>query len=568
MRISRKLGDYSSVIAVSAGMLAFWLVCIATANNSVRLAFFVAIAGLAALLLRGGSQASRQRETGEAVQDLAFSELQLRQMLDAVPTLLWSAGPDGGTEFQNRRWLEYTGLTEAQAAGEGWTQAIHPGDRDGLLFYWQSLRATGASGGFEARLRRADGEYRWFLFQGEPVRDPSGAITHWFGSNTDIDDRKRAEEASRARQRELELLIDTMPALVWSLTAEGEPDSINKRLERYYGRPVDRTQTVDGSNLTWALQILMHPDDLPAIQAKLERSLRTGAPFRMRYRNRHADGTYRWVSAHAEPLLDESGKIAKWYGVTVDIDDEIRARDTLQATQDRLVRASQLASLAELSASIAHEVNQPLTAVVTNTQAFQRWLQADPPNLERAQGIAGRIVRDALAAAEVLGRIRALFIQKASTKGPLDLNELIAEIVLLMKHRYGPGDISIEAQLDPELPPVFADRVHMQQVLFNLTRNGIEATQSNSGLPKTLDIRSRRLEGLVAVDVLDNGGGIAEPERIFEPFFTTKEDGMGMGLSICRSIVEAHEGRLWAESVSPRGTRFSFELPAHATPQR
>lgn len=495
-------------------------------------------------------------------QALETKEFQLQRLIDALPTLVWSARPDGSTEFLNRRWLEYTGLSQEQATDWNWTAVVHSDDRDRLVEYWRSLLAVGAPGEIEARLRRFDGQYRWFLFQGEPVHDASGTVIHWFGSNTDIDDRKRAEEALRARQYELQQLVDTIPTLVWSVTPEGEPAYINKQLEAYYGRKIDHSQPEVGSKLDGALGRLMHPDDLEAVKGNLIHSLKTGEPFAMRYRNRRGDSVYRWVDNRAMPLRDDDGRIVKWYGVIIDIDDEMRAHDVVRATQDKLSRASQLASLAELSASIAHEVNQPLAAVITNSDACQRWLAADPPNVQRARISAERMVRDSLAAADVVGRIRALFKQTASSRTSINLNEVIGEVRQLMFDEIISQGIFVEADLDEALPPVFADRVQMQQVLVNLVRNGIDAMKSTIDVSKSLKLGSRRYgENTILVYVRDNGDGIAEPERIFEAFFTTKAGGMGMGLAICRSILESHDGRLWAESIEPRGTVFSFTLP-------
>jgi PAS domain S-box-containing protein len=644
-----------------------------------------------------------QRKAEEA---LRASEHQLQQLADAIPTLIWSARPDGSSEFLNRRWLDYTGLSREQAEGWGWVDVLHPDDRGRLVDYWRTLLASGEPGEIEARIRRFDGAHRWFLFRADPVRDVTGSVIRWLGSNTDIDDLKRAEsslrqrerelqllvdtmpsmvcvltpagepsyvnkrlmeyigieqvedldapgqarlssalqslvhpddvsrletilgrafaageafrsehrvrradgtyhwvealgeplrdtggqvvawytvnvdvderhkaeDALRARERELQLLIDTIPTLVWCVTPDGEPDYINKRLETYYGRKVDHAAAVDETRLDRALGRLMHPDDLPIIQRNLGHSLRTGESFCMRYRNRRYDGTYRWVDARAEPLRDDCGRIVKWYGVSIDIDDEVRAQEGLRATQERLSRAAQTASLAELSASIAHEVNQPLAAVITNSQACQRWLSVDPPNLEMARSTADRIVRSAMNAADVISRIRALFRQTMPSRAMTNLNDVIDEVCRLTMDLTKSEGVLVEADLDPALPAVPADRVQMQQVLVNLIRNGIDAMKTNGELTKSLMVASRRHgEDMILVEVRDHGEGAAELGRIFEPFFTTKQGGMGMGLAICRSILEAHEGSLWAENIDPRGTAFCFTLPicsAQAQPPR
>lgn len=646
------------------------------------------ITGWIGILTDVDDEKNAERELDAKVRDL-------QQRIDAVPVLVWTARADGSAEFLNQRWLEYSGLSPAEAAGAGWLANVHPDDQVTLIDYWQSLLSTGKAGGIEARLRSAAGVYRWFLFRAEPLRDASGKVSHWLGSNTDIDERKRAEEdlqerkhelqqlvdavpamisiftpdgeildlnkrlmeylairriedldapgitrltnalqsyvdaddrenvrntltrsfatgepytllhrmrradgeyrwieargealrdssgrilkwyvvnidvdewhkadeALKQRERELQLLVDTIPTGVWRLTAEGEPDYINKRLETYYGRDVDHSAAVDETRLDRALARLIHPDDLPAVQQALGRSLRSGQSFAWRYRNRRADGVYRWVDARAEPLRDEEGRIVRWYGVSIDIDDGINAQEALRLAREKLSKAAQNSSLAELSASIAHEVNQPLAAIVTNSNACQRWLSATPPNLEQAQTSAERIIRSSMRATEIINRIRALFKQTGSTRTLIDVNEVIDEVHHLMIPEATSERVLIEMDLEPALPPVLADRVQVQQLLVNLIRNGADALRVNLDLPKLLVIASRRNGDVVQVDIRDNGEGLAEPERIFEPFFTTKEGGMGMGLAICRSIVEAHEGSLWATRNDPRGTVFSFTFP-------
>jgi signal transduction histidine kinase len=204
--------------------------------------------------------------------------------------------------------------------------------------------------------------------------------------------------------------------------------------------------------------------------------------------------------------------------------------------------------------------------VVTNSHACQRWLSADPPNLPRARATAERIIRDANSAAEVVARIRALFKQTASSRTSLDLNEAIAEVCQLMSDDVTAKNISVEAELEKDLPSIVADRVQVQQVLVNLIRNGIDAMESTTDGSRSLLIRSRRDGSNTAlVEVRDHGSGVEDTDKIFEPFFTTKEDGMGMGLAICRSIVEAHNGRLWAMNNEPRGTTLSFTLPLRSS---
>jgi signal transduction histidine kinase len=244
-----------------------------------------------------------------------------------------------------------------------------------------------------------------------------------------------------------------------------------------------------------------------------------------------------------------------------EIDSLIR-EESLRTMRSRLEHATQLATVAELSATIAHEVNQPLAAVAANASACLRWLSAEPPNLERARLTAEKIVRDANSASEVVNGVRSLFKHSTAATVPLSLNEVVEEVCRLMFDEMSGGDVSIEMDLERDLPRTLADRVQLQQVIVNLVRNGIEAMEATFRAPKVLSIRSRR-EGVdyVRVEVCDRGSGLRDPESAFKPFFTTKKAGMGMGLAICRSIIEAHRGRLWATLNEGWGSTFCFTLP-------
>jgi signal transduction histidine kinase len=221
----------------------------------------------------------------------------------------------------------------------------------------------------------------------------------------------------------------------------------------------------------------------------------------------------------------------------------------------------QIATVAEMSASIAHEINQPLASVVTNAHACQTWLSHDPPNLERAQATLDRIIRDGHSAAEVVRRIRALFKEAAPVKAPLDMNQIVAEVLRVLSDEVRDNSIIVQTDLEDGLPMIEADHVQIQQMLVNLVHNAIEAMAGGSDREKSLVLRSRRQGKELLIQIRDEGVGITDPTLVFEPFFTTKESGMGMGLSISRSIVEAHGGRIWATANEDAGTTFTFALP-------
>jgi PAS domain S-box-containing protein len=493
-----------------------------------------------------------------AEEGLRKSEQELRGIVDAIPQTIVVLGPDGSGLYANRPLLDYTGLTMEQLMApdsRGNPVLFHPEDWARL----QDERRQGLSRAMpfdiEWRVRRNDGQYRWFLVRYHPLRDEQGRILRWYASGTDIDDRKRAEEALRNSEQELRLLIETLPAMVWRTTADGEPDYINQRYADYLGRSL-----AELAQQQW--REIVHPDDVATAAREWTSARETETPLDTTCRFRKADGAYRWFHVHAEPLRDGDGRVVRWYGVNVDIDDQKRTEEALRTTQAKLSRASEIATVSELAASIAHEVSQPLAALVANSHAIQRWLSAEPPNLERAQLTAERIIRDGNAAAEVVNRIRALFKRTDLSRTQLDLNEVIREVNRLMTDKVATSDVRIETDLADDVPPIWADRVQMQQVIANLARNGVEAMESEESYPKVLSIHSRR-DGTnsVLIEIRDHGSGLEDVERVFEPFFTTKDTGMGMGLTICRWIVEAHQGRLWAARNNPRGAVFSFTLP-------
>lgn len=249
-------------------------------------------------------------------------------------------------------------------------------------------------------------------------------------------------------------------------------------------------------------------------------------------------------------------------GFVVDLTERKRAQEALRQASDKVAQATRAASLAELSASIAHEVNQPLAAIVANSHACQTWLSAEPPNLERARVTAERITRDASSAADVVGRIRALFRQAPHAKSPEDVNRLISEACRLLADEIAANDIRIKTNLEPELSLVSLDRIQVQQVVVNLIRNGIEAMDTVVDRPRSLQICScRDGRDAIRVEIRDAGSGFQDTERAFEPFFTTKRHGMGMGLAICRSIIESHGGRLWMANNERHGATVAFTLP-------
>jgi PAS domain S-box-containing protein len=308
---------------------------------------------------------------------------------------------------------------------------------------------------------------------------------------------------------------------------------------------------------------LVHPDDLAAVNRALTEAINGGARYEMEYRVLPCDGEVRVVHSQGDVTRDESGRARRIFGIMQDITERKRAEEELRQTQADLVRATRVTTMGELAASLGHEINQPIAAATTNANACVRWLTRDPPDLEEARAAASGIVKDAKRAGEIISRLRLLFKKGDPQRELVDVNEVIQEMIVLLRHQAYRYSISIRTELAADLPQVMADPVQLQQVLMNLMLNGIDAMKEVEGT-RELTIKSQcGGDGELKILVSDTGVGLPpeQPEQIFNAFFTTKPEGTGMGLSISRSIVESHGGRLWATANSGRGATFHFTLP-------
>jgi PAS domain S-box-containing protein len=488
---------------------------------------------------------------------------QLQATLNVIPAYTWYAASSGGLTFVNKRTANYLGLPKDHPLrfgidiGAQWDAHIpmlHPDDHEETRKVWSTCLRTGEAGEVSFRVRNAQGGYRWFLSRAEPLRASDGSLLQWVGVNLDIEELKCAEQASRESEFKLQQIIETMPGFHWSTGPDGEPTQLNQRVLDYSGM-----QLRDFLQLGW--KRFLHPEDFPETAKAFYDAIQTGTTYHAVHRLRRTDGEYRWYHATADPLRDERGRIIQWYGLSVDIDAGKRAENELRATQVQLARASQAATVAELSASIAHEINQPLAGIVASAETCRTWLAGDNPNLPRARRAIERIIRDGNAAADIIRRIRALFRQTAPAKTSLHINEVIDEVRRLAQDELNRRGVSIETDLTQTLPAVFADRIQIQQVLMNLIRNGAEAMDDSNSDTKRLVVRSQRTDGCIIVEVCDYGPGLTHPEKVFEPFYSTKQNGLGVGLAISRSIVQAHGGVLLVRDNQPQGTVFFLTLP-------
>jgi PAS domain S-box-containing protein len=781
-------------------------------------AYLIAMVLLVALLLASWIVTrlvgSIRRQTEAALQGRARAEQaqrELRLVVDAIPAPVWSARPDGSRDFHSQRWLEFTGLSAEAASGEGWLAAVHPKDRAAIRDQWRSATAAGEPFEVESRGRSASGEYRWFLVRAEPFRDEKGTIVKWYGSNTDIEDRKRAIEALRESEKQWREVFEHNPVMYFMVDATGTVLSVNtfgaaqlgysvsellgqsvlnvffeedqdrvrknvavclehigrthsweirkvrrdgsvlwvrenaKAVRRSDSRLIvliaceDITERKQAENalrqsetylaeaqrlshtgsfgwctgtgeIDWSEETFrifgydrapsvninmvvdrIHPDDRPIAQQVIDRAVSDGKDFDheyrllmpdgsvkyvhavaraandasgsfafvgavtdvtarkqaeqelreseqrfrdyaetasdwlwetgpdhrlssvtqkggpvttqigrapwafatdfeeepekwqvhfanldehmsfrdFKYRTVRSDGSVRHVSSSGKPVFDREGRFLGYRGVASDVTNAVRTEQTeeaLREAQAELAHVTRVTALGELTASIAHEVNQPLAAVVTNAAACLRWLDRETPNLDEARRAVESIVNDCNRAGEVIQRVRALVNKTAPQKVLLNINDVVNEVITLVQHELFSHRVSLRMELTPGLPMVLADRVQLQQVILNLVINGIEAMQPLTDQPRELVILTHQDEAhQVVVAVKDCGTGISteSADRLFNAFFTTKSSGMGMGLSICRSIVDAHGGRLSASGNIGPGATFQFTLPVH-----
>jgi PAS domain S-box-containing protein len=307
----------------------------------------------------------------------------------------------------------------------------------------------------------------------------------------------------------------------------------------------------------------VHPEDRTKWTETIDRAIAEASDYEVEFRILLPDGTLRYILTVGHPVLDASGNLVEFVGNSMDVTERRLGEESLRQTQADLARVTRLTTMGELTASLAHEVNQPIAAASTNANTCLRWLAADPPNIGEARAAATRIAMDTKRAGEIVSRVRQLFKKGSPQRELVDVNDIIREMIVLLRGEISRYNIFVEAELAKDLPLFLADRVQLQQVLMNLVINGIEAMKDVDGR-RELTIRSRRVPTEeVEVSVTDSGAGLPpqQGEQIFNAFFTTKPHGTGMGLRISRSIIESHGGRLWAADNSPQGASFYFTLP-------
>jgi PAS domain S-box-containing protein len=484
-------------------------------------------------------------------------ELQLNLFTENLPAVLFKAAPDGSIVYVNQKGIEYSGRTAEDLQQKGWTDLIHPDDFEETSSLWNRLLTEGVGYDTVNRFIGADGQYRWFHTRVAAIRDDTGKTVAFHGIMLDTTAQKAAELALQQSEHQMHKMMDTVPSSLYSTAPDGEYTFVNKKARDYLGMTLDQIQG-------WRWVEAAHPEEREYVVKEFKKALATGSSYISEHRIRRADGIYRWHLSRAEPLLDEDGQIVQWFGVAIDIDERKRAEHHLRETRVKLERASHVATVAELSASIAHELNQPLTAVMANAQAARRWLSNSPPNFSEAMTSIERVLRDGRVADETMQHIRALFKQQPLRKKHAWPSQIIREAIRFVHQDAKREESLIDIQIADDLPPILVEQIQIQEVLINLISNGIEAMESNARPPHLMIRATLVNESELLIEVIDNGPGLKDTQSIFDAFVTTKEKGMGIGLAVSRSIIEAHDGQLWAENNPDYGAKFSVKLPCGA----
>jgi PAS domain S-box-containing protein len=500
--------------------------------------------------------AERTRQLAEANQ-----ELQLQAgLLQHLPVSAWTLKPDGAPEFVNQVWLEYSGqsLDFIRSHPEAWMTAIHPEDREAASrAFWDGVR-SGQGFAMETRsLRAQDGAYRRHLIQAVVLRDEDGKVLKFVCTTTDIDDQKCAEEELRRSEAFLAQgqRLNLTGTFAWNL----DTDELTFSAQLYRIFELDPVAPVTLEQIGTRV----HPEDIPLLTEKIELARKDINDLDYGIRLRMPDGRVKYLRTKSCGIRHSTGRF-EHIGAIQDVTEHRLAEDALSNLRSELAHMARVTTLGTLTASIAHEVNQPVAGIMTNAGTCLRMLANDPPNIDGARETARRMIRDSNRASEVITRLRKLFSKKETTIEPVDLNEATREIIALSLSDLQRNRVILRQELADALPLVAGDRVQLQQVILNLLRNASDAMSGVDDRPRELVIRTERDEcDCVRLTVKDTGVGITQQdmERLFEAFYTTKSDGMGMGLSVSRSIIERHSGRLWATPNDDPGATFSFSIP-------
>jgi PAS domain S-box-containing protein len=497
-----------------------------------------------------------EEELQRSEAQLAEARRELQLTIDTIPAMVATFRSDGARDFVNRTFRDYFGLT-SQETGQAYVIRLHPDDVEGADNAWRTSLANGQPFQMEMRILGNDGKHRWHTVRRIPLRNENGDIVKWYGVMVDIEEQKAAENALRRSEAFLAEAqrLSLTGSFSWQVST-GEitwSEQLYRIFEFDQGMPV----TLE------LISTRVHPEDLPLFNGMIDRGRGARGDFDYEYRLQMSDHSVKYVRVIAHGTRDKDGGL-EYIGAAQDVTQRRMSEEALAKARSDLAHAARVTSLGVLTASIAHEVNQPLAAIVTNGESSLRWLARDQPDIERVRTLANRVVADARRASEIIERIRGMASERVPEKRLLSIDDVIGESLSLLRHELQLRGIGVSVDLAPELPQVVGDATQLQQVIVNLTINAVQAMTQLAPADRSISIRVMLSDpDRVCCSIEDSGPGI-DPQhlpRLFDSFFTTKDTGMGMGLAICRSIVEAHGGRIRADNNSALGgARFSFDL--------
>ncbi|MET4482153.1 PAS domain S-box protein [Bradyrhizobium sp. F1.13.3] len=488
---------------------------------------------------------------------LRENEERFRDYAETASDWFWEMGPDHKLTMLTPN--AFGSSPSARLGTAAWERAL---DLDTEPEKWRAIQATMDSHqpfrDFVYLAAGGEGSPMYVRASGKPVFGAGGEFLGYRGTGTDATAIIRAQEALRESERNLRSAIDGIPGLVAVLAPNGDIEAVNRQIFEYSGQSLEELRH-------WGTNGTIHPDDLPQLAEIFTKSIAAGIPYRTEARVRRFDGEYRWFEIRGIPVREgSSDRIVRWYSLLTDTEDRTQALARLQQMQSDLAHMNRVSTMGEFAASLSHEILHPIATARNNARAGVRFLEMNPPNLGEVKEALGCVVRDADRASDIVGRMRDHIRKAPPRKERVYLNAAINEVLILAQsvtHRNG---VSVETRLVDGWLPVLGDRIQLQQVLLNLILNAAEAMGSVEESARAVLISTAQDQAGAVVAVRDSGPGIdsAHLERVFDAFYTTKSSGTGMGLSICRSIIHAHGGKLWAEANEPHGAVFQFTLPA------
>jgi PAS domain S-box-containing protein len=500
-----------------------------------------------------------ERATGET--ERRESESRFRIVADAAPVLIWMAGVDKLCTFFNKPWLKFTGRSLEQEMGNGWAAGVHPDDLQKCLkIYTEAFDARKAFV-MQYRLRRYDGEYRWVSDQGVARHDAQGNFAGYIGSCVDVTELVNKDAALRESEERMRVAADAVNLGIWEWDLSKDEIWATNARRALLGWPASGRIGFE------AFISRVHADDRDRVRQTIDDAIHKGKDYDSEYRLVLPDGIVRWMATRGSVHLDTDGKPARLLGISIDITARKQAELEAEQRRDELGHLSRVAAMGEMAASIAHELNQPLSGIISNASAGRRFIDRGDVDVCELRDLLGDIIADGSRAGDVIRSIQSMVKKGSRVSQQVNLNDLVRNVLHMVKPNAMLYSCELSTTLDPDLPTVEGDPVQLQQVLLNLLINAFDA-MSDAPLSRRKVVVATGLnaDGATRMSVRDYGVGVSEEarERLFDHFFTTKRDGLGLGLAIVRSIVESHGGNVTAENCEGAGAQFSFTLPASA----